>query len=105
MDIKRKLCGLGSDGASVMLGVRGGVAALPKEDAQFMIANHCIAHRLALACGQASNEVPYLKKFKAILDQLYRFYENSPVRTAGLHNIQEILNEPNLKLCQAKDVR
>ena len=70
-----------------------------------MIANHCVAHRLALACGQASNEIPYLLKFKAILDQLYRFYDNSPVRTAGLHSIQEVLNEPTLKLSQAKDVR
>ena len=102
LDIKRKLCGLGSDGASVMLGMRGGVATLLKKEVPFMIANHCIAHRLALACGQASDEVPYIKKFKAILDQLYRFYDNSPVRTAGLHSIQEILNEPNLKLCQAK---
>ena len=105
LEIKRKLCGLGSDGASVMLGSRGGVATLLKQKVPFMIANHCIAHRLALACGQTSDEISYLKKFKAVLDQLYRFYDNSPVRTAGLHGIQEVLNEPNLKLCQAKDVR
>lgn len=105
LDINQKLCGLGSDGASVMLGRRGGVATLLKARVPFMIANHCVAHRLALACGQASNEVPYLRKFKAILDQLYRFYDNSPVRTAGLHGIQEVLNEPSLKLSQAKDVR
>jgi hypothetical protein len=102
LDIKTKLCGLGSDGASVMLGARGGVAKILKDQTPFFIANHCIAHRLALACGQASNEIPYLKKFKAILDQLYRFYEYSPVRTAGLHLIQEVLNEPTIKLCQAK---
>lgn len=105
LDINQKLCGLGSDGASVMLGRLGGVATLLKARVPFMIANHCVAHRLALACGQASNEVPYLRKFKSILDQLYRFYDNSPVRTAGLHDIQEVLNEPSLKLSQAKDVR
>ena len=104
LDIK-KMCGLGSDGASVMLGKKGGVATLLKARVPFMIANHCVAHRLALACGQASNEIPYLLKFKAVLDQLYRFYDNSPVRTAGLHSIQEVLNEPTLKLSQAKDVR
>ena len=87
-----------------MLGVRGGVAALRKEEVPFMIANHCVAHCLALACGQTSDKVPYIKKFKAILDQLYGFYESSPVPTAGLHSIQEILNEPSLKFCQAKDV-
>ena len=53
----QKLCGLGSDGASVMLGVRGGVSTLLKEQTPFLVANHCIAHRLALACGQAANEI------------------------------------------------
>ena len=53
----QKLCGLGSDGASVMLGVRGGVSTLLKQQTPFLVANHCIAHRLALACGQAAKEI------------------------------------------------
>ena len=101
----QKLCGLGSDGASVMLDVCGGVSTLVKQQTPFLVANHCIAHRLALACGQAANEIPYLKRFKDILDQLYRYYENSAVRTAGLRAIQKVLNDPHLKLTQAKDVR
>ena len=40
-----------------------------------------------------------------MLDQLYRFYSNSAVRTAGLRAIQEVLDDPHLKLTQAKDVR
>ena len=72
---RQKLCGLGSDRASVMLGVRGSVSTLLKEETPFLVANHCIAHRLALACGQAASEIPYLKRFKDILDQLYRYYE------------------------------
>lgn len=64
-----------------------------------------LAHRLALACGQAADEIPYVKKFKAILHQLYNFYDNSSVRTAALKLIQEVLNDPRLKLTQAKDVR
>ena len=99
------LCGLGSDGAAVMLGIRGGVSKLLKDQVPFLVANHCIAHRLALAAGQAANEITYLKRFKAVLDQLYCFYENSPVCSAGLKSIQEVLNDPCLKLTQAKDVR
>ena len=100
------LCGLGSDGAAVMLGIRGGVSKLLKDQVPFLVANYCIAHRLALAAGQAANEITYLKRFKAVLDQLYRFYENSPVCSAGcLKSIQEVLNDPCLKLTQAKDVR
>ena len=95
------LCGLGSDGAAIMLGIRGGVSKLLKDEVPFLVTNHCIAHRLALAAGQAANEITYLK-FKAVLDQLYRFYENSPVRSAGLKSIQVVLNDPCLKLTQAK---
>ena len=105
LDMANRFCGLGSDGASVMLGIRGGVATLLKDRVPFLVSNHCIAHRLALACGQAANEIPYLKRFKSILDQLYRFYSNSAVRTAGLRYIQEVLDDPLLKLTQAKDVR
>ena len=91
----QRLCGLGTDGVSVMLGIRGGVSKLLKDQVPFLVANHCIAHRLALAAGQAT----YLKRFKDVLDQLYRFYENSAVRSAGLKSIQEILNDPCLKAC------
>ncbi|KAI8482495.1 hypothetical protein Bbelb_397310 [Branchiostoma belcheri] len=38
---------------------------------------HCIAHRLTLAAGQAATVIPYLLKFKDLMGQLYRFYENS----------------------------
>ena len=104
-DIRTKLFALGSDGSSVMLGCRGGVSTLMKEHVPYLVANHCVAHRLALTCGQAADEIPYLKKFKSILDQLYRFYQNSAVRMAGLKSIQEVVNDPQLKLTQAKDVR
>ena len=72
-----QLCGLGSDGAAVMLGSRGGVSKLLTDKVPFLVSNHCIAHRLALACGKSANEIPYLKRFKSVLDQLYRFYSNA----------------------------
>lgn len=105
LDIKNKLVAFGSDGAAVMIGARSGVATIFKQNSPWLIANHCIAHRLALASAQAADEVPYVKKFKAILDQLYRFYDNSAVRTAALKLIQDVLNHLKLKLTQAKDVR
>ena len=105
LDIHRRLFALGSDSASVMLGCRGGVSTLLKEKVPYLIVNHCVAHRLALACGQAANEINYLKKFKTILAQLYRYYQYSPVRMAGLKRLQEVLNDPQMKLTQANDVR
>ena len=105
LDMRNRLCGLGSDGASMMLGVRGGVSKRLKDRVPFLVAHHCIAHRLALACGQSANEISYLQRFKSVLDQIYRFYSNSAVRTAGLRSIQEVLDDPQSKLTQAKDVR
>ena len=104
-DIDSKLVAFGSDGAAVTIGRHSGVVTLLKQTSPWLIANHCVAHRLALASAQAADEVPYVKKFKAILDQLYRFYDNSAVRTAALKFIQDILEDPRLKLTQAKDVR
>ena len=49
-DIQR-LCGLGTDGTSVLLGIRGGVSKLLKDQVPFLVANHYIAHRLALTDG------------------------------------------------------
>ncbi|XP_060085540.1 zinc finger protein 862-like [Ylistrum balloti] len=88
-----------------MLGCRNGVAALLKQQVPHLMSNHCVAHRLALSSSQAANSIPYLKKFKAIVEQLYRFYNYSPVQTAALHEIQVILNDPKIKITQAKDVR
>ena len=68
----------------------GGVSKLLKDQVYFIVANHCVAHRLALAAGQSANEIPYLKCLKDILDQLYRSYEYSAGRTAGLKEIQMI---------------
>ena len=49
---------------------------------------HCVAHRLALAAAQSAAGIPYLTKFKDILGQMYRYYEASGVRMAGLKAIQ-----------------
>ena len=105
LDLSGKLVAFGSDGAAVMIGCRSGVSTLLKQISPWVIANHCVAHRLALACAQAADEVPYLKRFKAVLGQLYRYYQNSAVRSSGLKEIQAVLNDPILKLTQAKDVR
>ena len=63
-DIHTKLFALGIDGASVILGCWGGVSILMKERVPYLIANHCVAHRLALACGQAVDEITHHKKIQ-----------------------------------------
>ena len=89
--MNEKMCGFGSDGASAMIGNRNGVAAKLKEKVPWLVNNHCVAHRLALASSQAAVTIAYMKKFKDIVAQLFRFYDFSAVRTAGLKDIQSVL--------------
>lgn len=54
---------------------------------------HCAAHRLNLASSQAVNAIPYVKKFTTIPRQIFDFFDNSCVRTAGLKAIQCLLQQ------------
>lgn len=98
LDLEHKIVAFGSDGASVMIGRRNGVSVPLKQVAPWVIANHCVAHRLALATAKVADDISYIKKFKVILGQLYRFYSYSGVHMAGLKEIQDVLNDPRLKL-------
>lgn len=100
-----RLRGFGSDGAPVMVGTRSGVAKRLKDQFPKLISIHCVKHRLALAAAHAADGIPYIVKFKATIQTLFLFYQNSPVRMAGLHAIQMVLADPVIKLKQAKDVR
>ena len=68
------LSSFGSDGARVMTGNRTGVASRLKQLNCQMIPVHCICHRLVLACGQAGNEVKYLRQVKDGLLTLWKYF-------------------------------
>ena len=95
----------GSDGANVITGKRNGVAKKLKDLNPKLTDIHCICHRLALASKDAFNEIPYLKKYEETLAALFKFYHNSSVRAAALKEIQRVLEDPELKLKEAKHVR
>ena len=98
------LSSFGSDGASVMTGHQGGVATLLcSKCSPHFISIHCVCHRLALASGQASNNVPYLKQMKDHLIALWKYFHFSPVRSANLKSIQDVMNSPELKPVKAVD--
>lgn len=88
-----------------MTGIRNGVATRLKDQFMKLVSIHCVNHRLALAATHAADGIPYLVKFKATIQTLFLFYQNSPVRMAGLHALQAVLDDPVIKLKQAKDVR
>ena len=97
-----KLRGIGTDGAAVMIGAKNGaVKRIIDEQLQSQVGDHkcqaigqhCSAHKLNLAVSQAGDKIPAIKSFKNILRQLFDFYDNSAVRSAGLMQVQNMLNE------------
>ena len=68
-----KIHSLATDGASVMMGKRGGVGApLRERHNPGLIQIHCITHRVALAAGQACRDVTYFNEYQLILKQLFQ---------------------------------
>lgn len=109
-----KLRAIGTDGASVMTGrVNGAVQLIINKQLESQkgdlkcqaVGCHCAAHKLNLAATQAGDSIPYVKKFKAIIRQLFDFYNNSAVRTAGLLAVQKLLVQPELKVLQPSSTR
>ena len=95
-----KAYGMATDGASVMVGVRAGVTTLMKKKNPFMLSTHCIAHRLALASGQAADSVPYIKKYQQYINTIYKYYHYSPKHWSKLKEMQIILQCAETKFKQ-----
>ena len=92
------LVGLGSDGASVMFGKKAGVGVQLKKEDPMLVHVQRVAHRLALACSDAAKDIPYLRSYKDILKNLYIHVNGSGFRTYKLEEMQEVMEESNLKM-------
>lgn len=94
-----------TDGASVTVGCHSGVTTQLKQSCLSLLSIHCINHWLSLAASQAARPIPCPQRFKMHLRNMFYFSQNSPVQTSGLHAIQALLDDPTIKLKEAKDVR
>lgn len=68
-------CGFGSDGASVMTGAQNGVGARLQAVCPLLVRTHCINHRLALACGDANDQVNFITIVETTLRQFWKWLE------------------------------
>lgn len=99
-----QLLGFCSDGASVMVGKRNGVAAKLKELNRSVVSVHCICHKLSLACCDTNEEIGYIKEVERWLIQTWKFFDNSPKRLAIYFKCQlsvKQLQEPSVKAQKA----
>ena len=79
-----KVTGFCSDGASVMTGWKNGVAARLKKHNPFMQSIHCIAHRLALCCADAADDVDYPSGAEVTMNEISAYFNRSGKKTAAL---------------------
>ena len=100
-----KVIGFGSDGARVMTGCHNGVGAQLSQTQPYLIAIHCVAHRLSLAAVQAADGIALLEKYERTLNAIYKYFSTSSSRQNPLKNIHQILDSPVLKYKQIFDVR
>ncbi|VDI25979.1 Hypothetical predicted protein [Mytilus galloprovincialis] len=77
-----------SDGASVMVGKKNGVAAKLKNIVPTLLSVHCICHRLALACTDTNKDIEYISILERIFTQLWKYFDDSPKLTAALLKTQ-----------------
>ncbi len=101
-----KLVAFASDGASVMLGKNEGVAAkLSRVCTYPLIVNHCVAHRLALACKDARKEIEFYKEAELLVKKIYGYFRNSCSRIQQLKEIQDLLDCSVLKIKRLYEIR
>jgi len=100
-----KVMGLGTDGAKVMTGTGKGLTGYMLRDNPMLLNYHCIAHRLALVTSQAASSVTYLVDYQTTLTGIFYFFKASANRVSKLSAVQDMLNEPSLKVKEVHEVR
>ncbi|CAM1299786.1 Uncharacterised protein at_DN1338 [Pycnogonum litorale] len=92
--VMEDMVGLSTDGASVMTGVRTGVAKRFKDEVPNLITSHCMAHRLQLVAEKAANcDIGILNQFAKSLKfspKLQRILESKQVQGEKANKIKQV---------------
>ncbi|CAI2198897.1 4996_t:CDS:2, partial [Funneliformis geosporum] len=70
-----------------------------------LIVNHCVAHRLALACKDARKEIEIYKEAELLVKKIYDYFKNSCSHIQQLKEIQNFLDCPILKIKRLYEIR
>jgi hypothetical protein len=100
-----KVTSLTTDGAAVMVGKKGGVAARLKQLNPGIIDTHCLNHRLALAAKQSFSGVTEFANVDETLKGVFKYFKYSAVRTHALAEIQRLVQDSPIVIKQACHTR
>ena len=99
-----KLMTLASDGASVMTGRLNGVGVrLRREYSLHMMQIHCVAHKLALAAGQACRDISLFSDYQQTLKNVYRYFAYSAVRYNELRAMMDVMEIEDMEYLTLKE--
>ncbi|XP_078787812.1 zinc finger protein 862-like [Oryzias latipes] len=104
LDMQRMVM-LTSDGASVMLGKRNGVAALLKQQIPHLTEQHCVAHREDLSIDDAWKDLPLMRDVETFLRTVYSTFSRSTVKRGKFDELAKILDEDTLSFRPLNEVR
>ena len=99
-----KLVGFCSDGASVNMGRKSGIAQLLKADCPWLVVMHCLNHRLELAAKDAFKGTS-IDAVLTMLNTLHQLYDSSPKRWRDLQAVAEIMTEQVVRPKKANGTR
>ena len=84
---------VGSDGCSVMLGKKSGVATRLTEMKPDIISIHCQNHCLALAAKDSFKSIPDFQDVDDTMNFLFKYYDNSALKSHSLEKLQKLLDD------------
>jgi len=102
----QRLRGLGTDNASVMVGINNGVFQLLKRENPNIVLIPCICHSLQLAVTEASkDQLPRVIEY--IIQETYNWFSRSSQRQAAYKEVFHVINEGHdpLKIVRACKTR
>lgn len=101
-----KMVGLGSDNASVMVGINNGVYTKLKEKVPSLIHIPCVCHSLQLAVSAAASET-LPRSIEFLIKETYNWFSHSSLRQAQYKNLYNAINDGHnpLKIVKACDTR
>lgn len=105
VNVEEKLIALGTDGASVNLGAKGGIVALFQKDTPHLVGIHCVAHKLELGILDACKGIGRVGKFQDSMKGILKFYSNSSKRVREIDEIATVLEEASEKFGKWNAVR
>jgi len=99
------IIGMGFDGATTFSGKISGVQARLKLNSPYAAYIPRKSHKLELACIQAENSSPLIKRVFSNLTALWKIFHFSPKKAEKLKEVQELLGLPELKVVAPSDTR